>query len=175
MAKIGNFDANQHEPMQSNAPLPQGKYLAQIVESELKTTKNGTGKYLELVLQVIDGEYKNRKLWVRLNIHNANAQAVEIAKAELSAICRAIGKYRIQDSAELHNVPMIIDVRLSPRKDTGELENRVRGYEPRAVPAAATAPQKSRAKPKPTPDPEPQAESAPWADQPADGDNDTLF
>ena len=78
MVSLGNFDANTVEPTSSFEAIPAGKYLAAIVASERKPTKAGTGNYLELTFQVLEGEYKNRHLWARLNLENPNATAVEI-------------------------------------------------------------------------------------------------
>ncbi len=91
MANLNNFNANQVEPTSDFEPITAGKYLAIITESELKPTKSGSGSYLQLTFQILEGEYKGRFLWSRLNLHNANATAVQIAQAELSAICRAVG------------------------------------------------------------------------------------
>ena len=70
---------------------------------------------------------KNRLLWARLNLDNPNATAVQIARAELSAICRAVGVLAPNDSVELHNLPLVIHVRCKKRKDTGELTNEIKG------------------------------------------------
>ena len=128
MVSLGNFDANQVEPAVAFDPIPAGKYMAAITNSEMKATKAGTGNYLELTFQILDGQFKGRQLWVRLNLDNANAQTVKFARAELSAICRAVGVMSPGDSTDLHNLPMIITVRCKKRPDTGEISNEVRGY-----------------------------------------------
>ncbi|TWU38657.1 hypothetical protein Q31b_37350 [Novipirellula aureliae] len=130
-----NFDANQVEPTNSLEPIPAGKYVAVITDSEMKPTKAGTGQYLQLTFEIIDGEFKGRLLWVRLNLDNPNETAVQIAQAELSAICRAAGVMIAKDSQELHSLPMVISVRLKRRIDTGDMQNEIRGYS-----ATATAP-----------------------------------
>jgi hypothetical protein len=84
-----NFNANEVEPSVGFEPIPNGKYQAVIAESGFKSTKSGNGRYLELEFEVIEGEHKGRKLWARLNLENPNSTAVEIARAELSAICSA--------------------------------------------------------------------------------------
>ncbi len=66
--------------------------------------------------------------WVRLNLENPNATAVEIARRELSAICRSVGVLVPTDSTDLHNLPCMIHVRLKRRNDTGELQNEIKGY-----------------------------------------------
>jgi len=128
MADLHGFDANQVEPTTSFEAIPAGKYLAVITDSEMKPNKAGTGSYLQLAFQILDGPYKGRFLWARLNLDNPNATAVQIARAELSAICRAVGVMAPNDSVELHNLPLVIQVRCVKRADTGELANEIKGY-----------------------------------------------
>lgn len=135
MANLNGFDANQVEPTGDFDPVPAGKYLAVVTESELKPTKSGTGNYLQLTFEIIDGPHKGRLLWARLNLDNPNATAVAIARAELSAICRAVGVLAPKDSVELHNLPLVIHVKCKKRDDTGELTNEVKGYSPKTAPA----------------------------------------
>ena len=123
-----NFDANQVDPSVALDPLPAGKYLAVVSESELKPTKTGGGKYLQLTFQIIDGEFKGRLVWARLNLENKSEMTVKIARGELSAICRAIGVMQPKDSVELHNVPLEINVGLKKRDDNGEFTNVIKGY-----------------------------------------------
>ncbi len=149
MANLDGFNANEVEPAVGFDPIPAGKYLAIISESEFKPTKNGAGQYLQLTFQVIDGEHHNRLLWSRLNLDNANATAVKIARAELSAICRAVGVMAPKDSVELHDIPLVVTVGQRKRNDTGEMSNVLKGFAKRnaAVPqTAATS----------------DAEKAPW-------------
>ena len=142
MVSLQGFDANQVEPTTAFDPIPAGKYLAAIIDSKMKPTKAGTGQYLELTLQILEGELKSRQLWARLNLDNPNAQTVKIARGELSAICRAVGVMSPGDSTDLHNLPMIITVRCKKRPDTGEISNEVRGYAKRE--AASGKPQQAQ-------------------------------
>ncbi len=89
MVNLNGFDATTVEPTTDYDPIPAGKYLAVITDSEMKSTKSGNGEYLELTFQIIEGEFKNRNQWARLNLDNPNPKAVQIAQGELSAICRA--------------------------------------------------------------------------------------
>jgi hypothetical protein len=132
MANLNGFDASQVEPSSELAPVPAGKYLAVIIDSEMRANKAGTGSYLQLTFEIIEGEHKGRLLWARLNLHNANETAVKIARAELSAICRAVGVLTPKDSCELHNLPLVITVKLKKREGTGEIVNEVKGYSPKA-------------------------------------------
>ena len=129
MANLSGFDAREVDPAVGFEPIPADKYLAVITGSEMKQTKAGDGQYLELTFQVIEGEYKGRSLWARLNLDNPNTTAVQIARAELSAICRAIGVMTPKDSHELHDLPLVISVKLKKREDNGEMTNEIKGYE----------------------------------------------
>jgi Protein of unknown function (DUF669) len=139
MADLRGFDANQVEPSSDFEPIPAGKYLALITESEMKANKAGTGNYLQFTFQILDGPHKNRLLWARLNLDNPNAITVQIAKAELSAICRAIGVLAPNDSTDLHNLPMVIHVKCKKRTDTGEITNEIKGFSKKESPTTAQA------------------------------------
>lgn len=138
-----NFDANQVEPSAGKDPVPAGKYVTAITASEMKPTKTGAGQYLELEYQIIDGDHKGRKLWSRHTLQHPSAQTVQIARGELSAICRAIGIMQPKDSAELHNLPMTVTVKLKKRDDNGEMTNEVTAWAKKD--AAAGTPQQAGA------------------------------
>jgi hypothetical protein len=143
VAKL-NFNANQVEPAADFEPIPAGKYVAVITASEMKPTKSGSGSYLELTFQIVEGEYKGRLLWERLNLDNPNPLTVKIARGELSAICRAVGVMEPRDSLELHNLPLVVSVRQKTDPE-GEVRNEVKGYAKRET---ANAPAQN---PNPTP------------------------
>jgi hypothetical protein len=145
MANLSGFDANQVEPTGDFEAIPAGKYLAVITDSEMKTNKAGTGSLLQLTFQIIEGDFENRLLWTRLNLDHPNATAVQIARADLSAICRAVGVLAPRDSVELHNLPLMINVRCKKRQDTGDVVNEIKGYSPRETKAVRAAPVTSTA------------------------------
>ncbi|MBI4968209.1 MAG: DUF669 domain-containing protein [Rhodospirillales bacterium] len=120
MAHFGaTFDATAVEPSKPIELLPPERYVVQIVASEMRATKDGQGQYLWLELDVLEGEFQGRKLFDRLNLVNSNPTTVEIAQRTLSAICHATGRMQVQDSEELHLVPMMADVRVQPSKTEG--------------------------------------------------------
>jgi hypothetical protein len=137
MADLRGFDANQVEPATDFEPVPAGKYLAVITDSEMKPNKAGTGHYLQLTFEILDGPCKGRRLWSRLNLDNPNAMAVQIARAELSAVCRAVGVLAPNDSADLHNLPLVVHVKCRKRDDTGEITNEIKGYSKKETPVPA--------------------------------------
>src|SRR5262245_48810373 len=130
MADLRGFDANAIEPSKALDPIPAGKYLAVITESEMKPNKAGTGSYLELSFEIIEGPYEKRLLWARLNLDNPSSDAVRIARAELSAICRAVSVMAPNDSTELHNLPLVVHVKCRKRDDNGDMANEIKGYSP---------------------------------------------
>lgn len=141
MAHLNNFDANKVEPTADFDPIPAGQYVAVITDSQMKPTKNGTGEYLEMTFQVIDGDYKNRLLWARLCLNHAKDITAKIARGHLAAICKAVGVLTPRDSAELHNLPLVVKVTLKKRTDTGELTNEIKSFsarETRTTPVAGT-------------------------------------
>lgn len=131
------FDASNVDPNAGFELYPAGKYLVQIIASEMRPTKDGRGQYLFLELDMLDGPFAGRKLFDRLNLVNDNPDAVDIAKRTLSSICRATGQMQVKDSEQLHLIPLIADVRVRPPKGQYGESNSIR-YLPRntAAPAA---------------------------------------
>ena len=138
MATI-NFNASEVEPSVGFEAIPAGKYQAVIVDSDMRQNKSGTGEYLQLEFEIIEGEFKNRKLWARLNLNNPNPDAVRMARADLSAICHAVNVIQPGDSIELHNLPLTITVKCRKTPD-GEIVNEIRGYSAKSGPVTPAAP-----------------------------------
>ena len=136
------FDAANVDPNAGFEVYPAGKYLAQIVASEMRPTKDGRGQYLFLELDILEGPFAGRKLFDRLNLVNDNPDTVDIAKRALSSICRATGQMQVKDSEQLHLIPMIADVRVRPPKGQYGESNSIR-YLPRNAAATNAAPAKS--------------------------------
>jgi hypothetical protein len=136
MAYLGTtFDAHSVEPTTAFEVLPAGKYHVQIVKSEMRDTKGGTGQYLWMELAIMDGPHTNKRLFERLNLVNPNDKAMEIAQRTLSAICRATGQMSVTDSEQLHNRSMIATVRVraaGPDRNgiPRDAANEISGYEP---------------------------------------------
>lgn len=125
----GQWDATNGETMGTTDALPAGEYVAAIVKSERREAKSGNGNaYINLEFEVLDGQYQGRRFWTMLNLWNHNQTAVEIAQRELNSICHAVGKLRVSDSEQLHNIPML--VKLGVRTDDYGTQNITKGYKP---------------------------------------------
>jgi hypothetical protein len=123
-----NFNAEEVEPSSSYDPIPAGWYKAIISNSEMKPTRDGYGEYLSLTLQIIEGQYENRLVFARLNLKNANEKAVDIARKDLAAICRAVGVMSPRSSEELHDKPLMIKVKVRPAQGEYDASNDIGGY-----------------------------------------------
>lgn len=127
MARI-SFNASTVEPSTPMDVLPPGKYLCMAIASELKATKSGGGEYLQITFEVLDGSAKGRKIFERLNIRNSNKTAEDIAQRALSALCHAVGVIELEDSEQLHNIPVTLEVSVDPAKGEYSATNRVKAY-----------------------------------------------
>ena len=142
----GEFDATKVDPNQGFDAIPAGDYRACIVASEVKPTKANDGRFLKLTIQILDGQFQNRKLFENLNLWNKSEEAVKIAQGTLSAIARAVNVLQVRDSSSLHNKPFTISVRVKADAN-GNKENCVGSYKPAqvAAPAAFTQAEPQRA------------------------------
>ena len=158
------FDAHEVEPLKPFEVLPAGAYRAQIVESEMRVTRDGMGQFLWLMLDILEGQYQGRKLFDQLNLVNSNAKTVEIAKRTLSSICHATGRMEINDSEALHLIPMTIAVTVEPPKNGYGEKNRIRYLAPKRDDGAPRAPRQTTAAPaSPAPAPlAPPQGATPW-------------
>ena len=127
--QLNGFDATKVDPRGTFEPLPADWYEVVITASEEKPTKAQTGSFLELKLEVVDGQYKGRLLFDRLNLNNPNKIAEEIAASTLSAICHAVGVMNPEDSSELHDRPLMVKVVVKPADGAYSASNEVKGYD----------------------------------------------
>ena len=128
MAQLG-YTADPNQPEESFEIVPAGEYTTIIEASDYTPNKQGTGMILKLTYQIIDGEFKGRKIFENLNLQNENAQAAQIAQRALNSICLAVGVQHVQDSAQLHGIPLIIDVSVKEDPTYGK-QNRIKKHIP---------------------------------------------
>jgi hypothetical protein len=161
------FDASTVAPDQGAvAPIPAGVYNAMIVESGVVKSKAGDDM-IKLTWQVVDGPHKGRKVWQSLNVGHKNPEPQRIARAQFSGICHALGRIRINDTVDLHNVPARIKVTVKV-DESGQYppQNEVRGIEPLSAGSAPTQATTSFQAPQQAAAPAPAATAAntpPWA------------
>lgn len=131
MASLAGYYSQDDKPAEFDT-LPAGDYVAAIVDSEMKPTQAGTGEYLKLKWQILEGQYANRVLFENLNLQNPNAKAVEIARGQLAAIRKATGVMSPNESSELHNIPVLLKVGCKKRTDGSEqIDNVIKSVHPK--------------------------------------------
>jgi hypothetical protein len=129
MAQLGmHFDPNAVEPNQGFDLLPPGEYRVQITDSDVRSTKNGDGRLIWTEMEILDGEFANRKLWHNFNILNPSEKAQNIGQGQLSSLCHAIGVVGMEDSNELHFKPFTVSVGVQPPKDGYDAQNRIKTF-----------------------------------------------
>ena len=164
-----NFDASQVAPQQSVGPLPAGTYLAHIIESDVQPLKSGNGEGLKLTFEIIDGQFKGRKVYENLNIRHTSEDTQRIAQSQLSALCHAVNVIKLMDTAALHFKPVRINVTVREAVGQYKASNNIKGYEAAGggISAPATAPTPAPAADTPawpTPEQEAAKSKAPaWA------------
>lgn len=127
---------------QARTLIPAGEYAVSIVESQMKPTKKGDGRYAELKLEVLSGPQKGRWIWERLNVDNPNAEAVRIAQERLKEIGVALGIESPKFLQELNNKPLTAVVAIKPDRE-GVNRNNIRGFKATSPTEAAAAPAES--------------------------------
>jgi hypothetical protein len=127
MARIdGGF--NPDDEIDVSNPVPSGEYTMVILDSEIKTSQSG-GKYMSLTHQIVDGPYKDRRIWNNLNLWHEKDQARNMARSSLKQLCYACGIRRVvSDTEELHNIPFRALVDVQPAKDGFQSSNRIMKY-----------------------------------------------
>ena len=156
----GTFDATEVAPAVPLEVLPPGKYLAQLIESEMAPTKAGDGQLLKLVFEILEGPSARRKIFDQLNLVNRNEQTVEIAQRTLSAICHAVGQMHVGDSEQLHFKPLFVTLKVEPAGTDKygvyrEARNKVSGYSAAKAGSTSVAPSQAAPPPGPTTTPAP--------------------
>ena len=145
--------------------IPPGWYEATITATELKDTKDGSGKYIKVRYDIAGPTHAGRCVFGNLNIRNSSAKAEEIGRGQLAALCRCIGiTDTLQDTDQL--VGGGVQVKLAIRSDkSGQYEdqNEIKAFKPlgelvpagggSAAPSVPSAPKSS---------PKPAAFGAPW-------------
>lgn len=179
-----NFDARQVAPQTGFDPVPPGWYNVIVDETEMKPTKLNDGAYLKVRYSILDGQFANRKIYTMINLQNKNPQATEIGLKQLSALAHAVGVLMVQQSEQLHNIPLKVKAKIRPAEGEYDAQNNIIQWEninaivgDAAAAPAAGAPvfaqpagaQPAFAQPAQQPWAQPGATAAPATAQPAPG------
>lgn len=129
-----DFNAEEVDPQEVFEVMPAGDYVGQVVGSEIKPTASGSGEYLKVEIEILTAGFAGRKVFDQLNIRNESVEAERIGRAQLSALCHAVGVMRISDSQQLHGKPFAIKLAVKEDPKYGK-QNKVKGYKTAQGPA----------------------------------------
>ena len=136
----GQINPDVEESSGAFTVLPAGKYKAVLVADELKDTKAGTGKILEIKLQITEGQFAQEIVKDNINITNPSAQCQAIGQGTLKRICNLCNvQFPPNDTAGLMGKPMVITVAVEEfesNKSPGNMlkSNKVKKYDPADTP-----------------------------------------
>ena len=132
LTPFSDFDPSTHVPQERPQKefglIPDDTYTAVVVESDVRDTQAGTGKYTELTFQIIDGPCSNRMLWQKFNLINPSVDAVRISRDHWCAFLKAVGVVNPQNTDETHNIPLQIRIGHSLNKKKNKDENKIFEY-----------------------------------------------
>lgn len=117
--------------------LPENFYNVTIVDVDDKPTKANDGNYLEFKFEVIDGDYKGRYLWSRINYNNKNPKVSHKAEQQIINIAHATGVHVVN----VNTLPQFLGKMLSlhvyivPEKDGYKAKNEIDQYLPSGIQA----------------------------------------
>lgn len=119
-------EADQYQ--ESNDALPAGKYRAMVTQVEDRETKSGTGRYLLIKYQVIEGEYANWYTTDMINYQNENPKAQTIGWQQLKKLVAAIWSEFPEEftASDLEN--QTVTILTKTEEYNGRLQSKVKGY-----------------------------------------------
>jgi hypothetical protein len=94
--------------------LPQGEYVVIVESAEVKSTKNGTGEYINAKLSVDGGHYHGKHIYHMFNIKNDSVQAVEIGLSQLKSLMKCAGckDFKLQTVKSLEGLKVVAVVKI---------------------------------------------------------------
>lgn len=146
ITKLG-FNANNVDTTQADiyAPIPNGEYVSIIQGSELKRNKDDTGSYINFKFQIVEGQYKGRLIWSIANIIHVDKEKEARGRVQLAIVCKAVGVPEPRDTTELHNIPLVIVIKVEKDVFSGGMKSNVKSYkgisrtETKVLPRASNA------------------------------------
>ena len=148
------------------ALIPKGEYVAEITRSEIKDfhwqNSGAVGKSLSLMFRIIEGEYAGRVVWDNPQLSNSEYDSfVKDGHKRLAQIAAACSITSLNDSTQVHDIPMTIVLAVEVSKDERYDDKNIIK---KVLPLAGGAPNKFTAKPQvpSAPQTEPQNDAPAW-------------
>lgn len=159
-------------PRESLPPMPPGIPGDCMITPApiLVPTKLGTGYFVKVVMQVLNGPHAGRKVVDRINVRNTNPKAEQIAGWHMKELCLAAGIKHLTDLNQLNGKIVRPNLKVDGQYNSvkgyeaSPMAAQVAGYVPPPQPAAPAQPAYS---PPPQYTPPQPAQYAPPAAPPA--------
>ena len=126
----GMYDKNDKPQENDFNVLPAGDYTVMITASNVLPIKSGKGRQIALEMDIIEGQYKGRKLFENLCTEHESEQVQAIARGKFASLRKALGvREDASDTTQLHNIRVVANVRVKDsKKSPGEKENEIKSY-----------------------------------------------
>lgn len=118
-------------------PIPGGQYPVIVSEAYMKDFDDGKGEAYRLKLQILNGQFQNRILFVFMGVahteehtNEKKAMMIKIAKGMVTGLGKALGVQKVPSPEFPIGRQMIVKVSCKKSKKTGELENQVDRFLP---------------------------------------------
>ena len=90
--KIGNnVNTETVKEKKTYEPIPKGRYSGTLKFVQEKSTKDGTGKYVDATFQITEGSYEGRYIFHKFHLENKNPKCQEIGIDQLDKFLKCIG------------------------------------------------------------------------------------
>lgn len=96
-----SFNAEDHNTDNRFEPFPEGRYKLALTKAVRKESKTAGNFYMNCQINVVNGEFKGRTIFMILNLQNSNSTAQEIAEADLARIMKACRVRNLSDKWNL--------------------------------------------------------------------------
>jgi len=104
--------------------LPMGKYVAEILDSELKEDADGNQR-ITFKFSVVDNEkFNGRWFWVDFSLKDANSQREEIGRKQFASLIGAVKLDQVTDTEVMHRKKCAVTmIQGKPKNNGGHLVN----------------------------------------------------
>jgi len=123
------IDPNTIAPQDDFSAVPPGTYPVLVESAEIQQNKKGDGHFIKLVLGILDGQQRGRKIFDRIMIQHPDQTCLAIGMKAFGALGRAIGASTLTDTSQLLNQVVAVQVRVKNDSTYGP-QNEVQKYLP---------------------------------------------
>ena len=95
--------------------LETGVFEMAVLEAEMRKTKKGDGEYLNVKFQVVGEDCKGAIHFEMFNLRNPSEKAVQIGRAELASLCKAIGISNPKDETDLLDGVCMVTLKMNKK------------------------------------------------------------